>query len=240
VLDHPPLNVITTAMTHEMRRAVEQLDADAETRVIVITAAGDRAFAAGADVGEHTAELVRELNDELFGLARCLLQADGKPRIAAVKGICSGGANEVAFACDFVVARDDARFALPEIGIGAVGALGALMMARFMSPGKALELGLSGNWLGAREAREFGLVVEVLPSDGFDEALTRYLGRFTTKSIAAMRLGRRQLRTLLEPSIEAMLSELSRSLMEESIALEDYQEGVNAFLEKRKPVWRHR
>jgi enoyl-CoA hydratase/carnithine racemase len=239
-LDHPPLNVITTTMTRAMRRAVEEFDADGETRVIVLGAAGERAFAAGADVGEHTAELVRELNDELFALARCLVRPEGKPRIAAVKGICSGGANEVAFACDFVVARDDARFALPEIGIGAVGALGALMMARFTSNGKAMELGLGGDWMGAQEAREHGLVAQVLPSEGFDDALARYLRRFTTKSIAAMRLGRRQLRTLLEPSLDANLTVLSTSLMDESIALEDYQEGVSAFLETRKPVWRHR
>jgi enoyl-CoA hydratase/carnithine racemase len=240
VLDHPPLNVVTTSMAREMRLAVDRLDAEPKAGIIVVAAAGDRAFAAGADVGEHTHEKVRELNDELFALASCLLRADGKPRIAAVKGICSGGANEIAFACDFVVAREDTRFALPEIGIGAVGALGALMMARFTSLGKAMELGLSGEWLGVEEARSCGLVTQVLPVEGFDTALENYLRRFTGKSSAAMRLGRRHLRALLEPSLESALTELSSRLMEESIALEDYAEGVAAFLQKRKPVWRNR
>jgi enoyl-CoA hydratase/carnithine racemase len=177
VLDHPPLNVITTSMTRAMRAAVEAFDDDPAARIIVLTAAGECAFAAGADVGEHTREKVRELNDELFALARTLIRADGKPRLAAVKGICSGGANEVAFACDIVVAREDTRFALPEIGIGAVGALGALMMARFMSPGKALELGLGGEWMDAAEAQTFGLVAQVLPSAGFDTALAAFLDK---------------------------------------------------------------
>jgi enoyl-CoA hydratase/carnithine racemase len=240
LLDHPPLNVITTSMARDMRLAVEHFDADPDTRVIVLAAAGERAFAAGADVGEHTLDLVRELNDEIFALARCLLRADGKPRIAAVKGICSGGANEVAFACDFVVAREDARFALPEIGIGAVNSLGALLMARFMSRGKAVELAFSGEWLDAARARDVGLVAELLPREGFESALEQYLRRFTGKSGAALRLGRHQLRTLFEPELDATLTSLSRRLMDESVALEDYHEGVAAFLEKRKPVWRHR
>jgi enoyl-CoA hydratase/carnithine racemase len=240
VLDHPPLNVVTTSMARDIRLAVEHLDADPDCGIMVLTAAGERAFAAGADVGEHTHEKVRELNDELFALARALIRADGKPRIAAVKGICSGGADEIAFACDLVVAREDTRFALPEICIGAVGALGALMMARFVSPGKAMELALGGEWIGAEEASAFGLVTQVLPSDGFEAALERYLQRYAQKSSAAMRLGRRHLRRLLEPSLEAALTDLSDRLMDESIAIEDYAEGVAAFLEKRRPVWRHR
>ena len=240
ILDHPPLNVVTAAMAREMRLAVDRLDVDPACAIIVLTADGERAFAAGADVGEHTHDKVRELNDELFALAGALIRPDGKPRVAAVKGICSGGANEIAFACDFVVAREDTRFALPEIGIGAVGALGALMMARFMSPGKAMELGLGGEWMSAEEARTFGLVTQILPRDGFESALAAYLQRFTSRSSAAMRLGRRQLRTLLEPSLASMLTDLSGRLMDESIALEDYAEGVEAFLERRKPVWRHR
>jgi enoyl-CoA hydratase/carnithine racemase len=129
VMSRPPLNVVTAGMAREMRAAVEQLDADTSSSVIVITAHGDRAFAAGADVEEHRLELIRELNDELFALADTLRKADGKPRIAVVKGICSGGANEIAFACDIVVARSDTRFALPEINIGAVNNFGALLMS---------------------------------------------------------------------------------------------------------------
>lgn len=239
-LDHPPLNIITIAMARQVRAAVETFDADRSGKIIVVTAVGDRAFAAGADVGEHTLEKVRELNDELFALARTLTRPDGKPRIAAVKGICCGGANEVAFACDFVIARDDTRFSLPEIKIGAVGSFGAFMMARFMSSGKALELALSGEWLTAAEAQGFGLVAQVLPRAGFEVALQHYLERFTDKSMAAMRVGRKHLRTVLQPPTDAALAQLSRYLMGESIELEDYHEGVEAFLQKRKPVWRDR
>jgi enoyl-CoA hydratase/carnithine racemase len=240
VLDRPPLNVINASMTRAIRAGVERLDADEACGIIVLTAAGDRAFAAGADVGEHRLELVRELNDELFATAHVLMRADGKPRIAAVKGICSGGANEVAFACDFVVARSDTRFALPEIRIGAVGGFGAFLMAQAMAPGKVLELALNGEWLSAEEARSFGLVTTVLPREGFDAALRAYLGRFTDKSWAALRLGRRHFRQLRQMSVADGMQALPGYLMDEAVRLEDYEEGVNAFLARRQPVWRHR
>ena len=227
-------------MAKAICEAIETFDADSQSKIIVFTASGERAFAAGADVGEHTLENVRALNDQLFALVRCLMRPVGKPRIAAVKGICSGGANELAFACDFVVAREDTRFATPEIKIGAVGSLGALMMARFMSPGKALELALNGDWMSAADARSFGLVTQVLPIDGYETELRKYLARFTSKSMAAMWIGRKQFRQLVQPISDSVLTELSRSLMQETIALEDSQEGVAAFLEKRKPVWKDR
>jgi enoyl-CoA hydratase/carnithine racemase len=240
VMSRPPLNVVTAGMAREMRAAVEQLDADTSSSVIVITAHGDRAFAAGADVEEHRLELIRDLNDELFALADTLRKADGKPRIAVVKGICSGGANEIAFACDIVVARSDTRFALPEINIGAVNNFGALLMAQIVSPSRVLELALTGDWISAEEAAAWGLVTRILPQDEFEVALERYLERFTSKSIAALRVGRKHFRSLMNMTCEQGLAALPDVLMGEAIQLEDYEEGVAAFLEKRKPVWRHR
>jgi enoyl-CoA hydratase/carnithine racemase len=240
MFDRPPLNVINASMARAARVGVERLDADDTVRVIVLTSAGEKAFAAGADVGEHRLDLVRELNDELFALAGTLMQPDGKPRIAAVKGICSGGGNEVAFACDFVVARADTRFSQPEIKLGAAGNLGAFLMAQVIAPGKALELALTGDWIGVEEALNFGLITRVLPQEGYESALGRYLERFTDKSMAALRVGRRQFRRLMSMSVEESMRVLPDYFMNESVLLEDYQEGVEAFLAKRKPVWRNR
>jgi enoyl-CoA hydratase/carnithine racemase len=239
-IDRPPLNIVTAAMARDMRAGVEALDADTTSSVIAVSAAGEKAFAAGADVGEHSLERVRELNDELFALARVLLRPDGKPRVAVVKGICSGGANEIAFACDFVVAHADTRFSLPEIKLGAAGNFGAFLMSRVMPPAKALELALTGEWMSAQEALGFGLVTRVLPTESFDQAVQDYLGKFTDKSIAALRLGRRHFRQIASLTTEEGLNVLPRLLMDEAIQLEDYKEGVDAFLARRKPVWRHR
>ncbi|MET0985563.1 MAG: enoyl-CoA hydratase/isomerase family protein [Steroidobacteraceae bacterium] len=240
IFDRPPLNVVNASMARAARKGIEQLDADDSSRVIVLTSVGDKAFAAGADVGEHRLDQVRELNDELFALVDTLMKPDGKPRIAAVKGICSGGGNEVAFACDFVVARSDTRFSQPEVKLGAVGNLGAYLMAQVIAPGKALELALTGDWLNAEEALSFGLITRILPQEDYENALNRYLERFTDKSIAALRVGRGQFRRLMGMSVAEGLRVLPDYFMDESIQLEDYQEGVEAFMAKRKPVWRHR
>jgi enoyl-CoA hydratase/carnithine racemase len=240
IFERPPLNVLNASMARAARTGIEQLDADESSRVIVLTSVGERAFAAGADVGEHRLEQVRALNDEIFALVETLMRPDGKPRIAAVKGICSGGGNEVAFACDFVVARSDAKFSQPEVKLGAVGNLGAFLMAQAISPGKALELALTGDWISAEEALSFGLITRILPQDNYESALARYLERFTDKSMAALRVGRRQFRNLMGMSIAEGLRVLPEYFMNESVKLEDYQEGVEAFMSKRKPVWRHR
>jgi enoyl-CoA hydratase/carnithine racemase len=240
VMNRPPLNVVNAEMCRLMRLAVDAFDADDVTKAIVITSAGEKAFGAGADVGEHTQEKITELSDEMFALFEVLRRADGKPRLAVVKGICSGGGNEVAQACDFVIARADARFSQPEINIGAFGIVGCMMMARNGARSKILELGLTGDWIGADEARSLGAVAQLFAKDGFDEALNAYLDKYRSKSTAALRLGRGAYLRNCEKPLDEALPAVHHWVMEEAIKIEDYDEGVSAFLEKRKPVWKNR
>jgi enoyl-CoA hydratase/carnithine racemase len=240
VIDRPPLNVISIAMARALKQAVEKLDADDTSKIIVLTAKGDRAFGAGADIAEHKAELLVELSHAIYGLVETLRKPDGKPRIAAVKGVCTGGANEIASACDFVVASDTARFAQPEVKIGAVGTLGAVLMARIMSPAKVMELALSGGWLSAEEALNFGMVVGLLQHDDFDQALRTYLTRFTDKSLPALRIGRKHLRQAFELDTENALRLVELGQAKEATRIEDYDEGIDAFFARRPPQWRNR
>jgi len=240
VLDRPPLNIITMDMCLAMTGAIREMDADAETKVIVLTSAGDRAFAAGAEMKEHALDAIEELLHVMGELLRLLQAPDGKPRIAVVKGICSGGGNEVASFCDLVLARADARFSQPEIFIGAAGNVGCMMMSRVISRRKALELGLTGDWIDAPEAHRLGLINQVFPGEGFDQAVASYLEKFTGKSMASLRLGRSQLyRTFDQPFGRAM-EILDETFVREVFRMEDYREGVAAFLEKRPPVWKNR
>lgn len=239
-MNRPPLNVVNAQMCREARDAIEAFDADDVTKAIVITASGDKAFGAGADVGEHTHEKIEELAHEMFSLFTVLRRPDGKPRMAVVKGICSGGGNEVAQACDFVIARDDARFSQPEIQIGALGIVGCTMMARYAPRGKILELGLTGDWVNAQEARALGFVAQLFPKDDFDATLNRYLDKYRSKSMAALRIGRAAYLKHCEGPLDNALAAVHKWVMEEAILIEDYNEGVHAFLEKRKPVWKNR
>jgi len=240
VLDRPPLNIITMDMCRAITCAVREMDADSESRIIVLTSAGERAFAAGAEMKEHSLDAIEDLLHVMGELLRLLQQADGKPRIAVVKGICSGGGNELASYCDLVLAREDARFSQPEILIGAAGNVGCMMMSRVISRRKALELGLTGDWIDAAEAHRLGLINQVFAREGFDQAVATYLQKFTSKSMAALRLGRSQLyRTFDQPFAHAM-DILDETFVQEVFQMEDYQEGVAAFLEKRPPVWKNR
>jgi enoyl-CoA hydratase/carnithine racemase len=240
VMNRPPLNVVNAEMCRRMRGAVDAFDADDITKALVVTAAGEKAFGAGADVGEHTQEKITELAHEMFALFEVLRRPDGKPRLAVVKGICSGGGNEVAQACDFVIARADARFSQPEINIGAFGIVGSMMMARNGPKGKILELGLTGDWIGADEARSLGAVAQIFPQDGFNEALDAYLDKYRSKSMAALRLGRAAYLKNCESPLDISLPAVHRWVIEEAIRIADYDEGVHAFLEKRKPVWKNK
>lgn len=239
-IDRPPLNVINVQICREIGAAVARFDADPAVGVIALTSEGERAFAAGADVAEHTDALVAELGEAIYGLVDRLRAPEGKPRIAVIKGRCSGGGNELAFACDFVVARDDAHFSLAEIDhVGAVGSLGAYLWSLRISRDKALELALTGETLHAAEAKAAGLAVAVLPTEGYAQALDAYLAKFTAKSRDGLRIGRGQLRRAFADDSKAVLAALCKAQLEESVKTEDYAEGIQAFFERRKPVWVH-
>jgi len=239
-LDRPPLNIVTMEMCEAIGSAVEEMDADDVTKVIVITSAGERAFAAGAEMKEHSLDAIEELLETMGRLLRQLQQHDGKPRIALVKGVCSGGGNEVASFCDLVLARSDARFSQPEINIGAAGNMGCMMMSRVISRRKSLELALTGDWIDAEEARRLGLVNQVFPVESFEEDVAAYLEKYTSKSMAALRLGRSQLYRTFDQPFSAAMDVLDETFIHEVFKMEDYQEGVAAFLEKRKPEWKNR
>lgn len=240
ILDRPPLNIITMDMCRAMDHRIRHMDADAETKVIAVTSAGDRAFAAGADMQEHSLEAIEELLQVMGELLRLLQAHGGKPRIAVVKGICSGGGNELAGFCDLVVARADARFSQPEIFIGAAGNMGCMMMSRVISRRKALELALTGDWIDAAEAHRLGMVNQVFPVEGFEQSVATYLEKFTSKSMAALQLGRSQLYRTFDTPFDSAMDILDETFVQEIFRTEDYREGVAAFLEKRRPQWKNR
>lgn len=237
-LRRPPLNIITTRMADEIADAVERFDADSRVRIIVVASALERAFAAGSDVGQHDLPHLQEHCRAIFRMAHTLAAIDGKPRIAAVNGICSGGGNELAFACDMVIACEDSRLALPEIDIGVVSVLAAFLMAHHAGEAKLLDLAFSGRWIDAGEAERLGLTVRTLPRATFETDLHAYLRAFANKSGPALRIGRRLLLSALgRADVESRLATLQQAVIAEATTIPDYLEGVTAFLEKRKPAW---
>jgi enoyl-CoA hydratase len=206
----------------------------------VIIAGSDKAFAAGADI--------REMKDKSFTdvyLGNFLSTWDRisefrKPMIAAVSGYCLGGGCELALMCDFIIAADTAKFGLPEITLGIIpGSGGTQRLARSIGKAKAMEMILTGRLMEAAEAESCGLVSRIVaPEKLLDEAVAT-AAKIATFSQPVVMMAKEAVNRAFETSLAEGLR-FERRLMHSMFALEDQKEGMSAFVEKRKPVFKNR
>jgi enoyl-CoA hydratase len=240
-LDRPEaLNALSFALVDELGGLLAILDGDPACRAIVITGAGVRAFAAGADIRELAGETPRSLRDaDPFAVLDGIGQLR-TPVIAAVRGFALGGGCELAMACDMIVAGDDASFGQPEIRIGVIpGAGGTQRLARAIGKARAMELILTGRRIGAAEAASMGLVSLVVPAaETLDTALD-LAGRIAAMPPLAVSAAKASVVAAQEHPLGQGLR-LERARFEELFETEDQREGMVAFLEKRPPAWRGR
>ena len=236
VLDRPPLNVLHIPLLRELDGALTQVAADETLKVLVLTGAG-KAFCAGVDVADHTAERVEFMIEAFHEVIRKLLRLE-LPVIAAVNGAALGGGCELVLACDLVVASEKAKLGQPEIRLGVFPPVAAVLLPRLIGRQPALDLVLTGRLLGADEARELGLVSRVVPSDAFDGAVADLGGKLAGLSRPVLQLAKR---TVVEGMAEPLWDAFERAeqlYLRDLMELEDAHEGLAAFLEKREPVWR--
>jgi enoyl-CoA hydratase len=240
-LDRPrQLNALSFALVGQLGDVLNVLDGDATCRAIVITGAGDRAFAAGADIADLAPETEGSLRakDPFRALDR--IGQLHTPVIAAVRGFALGGGAELAMACDMVVAGEDAQFGQPEIRIGVIpGAGGTQRLTRAIGKARAMELILTGRRIGAREAEAMGLVTEVVaPAEGTLARALELAGTVAQMPRAAVEAAKAAVVAAEQlPLREGIRFERDR--FEALFETEDQVEGMSAFLEKRPPAWRH-
>jgi enoyl-CoA hydratase len=231
------LNALNFALIAELTDALERLDRDPACRCIVLTGAGDRAFAAGADIKELARQTPTSLtvDDEFHRWER--IKRIRKPIIAAVRGVALGGGCELAMACDMIVAAEDAKFGQPEIRLGVMpGAGGTQRLTRAIGKARAMELVLTGDNMGAREAEARGLVTRVVPAEATLETALELAGRIAALPPIAVVAAKEAVNRAEELSLEAGL-EFERRNFFLLFATEDKQEGMAAFTEKRPPTW---
>ena len=239
-LARAPVNIFNIAMMREISDALNSCAASRDLAAIVFDAAPDcRAFSAGVAVEEHVADTVFQMLDSFHAIFRALEQI-GRPTIALVDGPALGGGCELVTACDIVVASQRARFGQPEIKIGVFPPVGAVLLPRVIGDKRARELILTGDMINAEEALSLGLVNYVLPSEELEEKLTELLGKFRELSAAALEHARRAIDSAQARSLDASLNEVENMYLHELMKTSDAIEGVNAFIEKRKPIWRNR
>ena len=242
-LDRPQaLNALSTRVLEELICAFAAFEADAGQRCAVLTGAGEKAFAAGADIKEMAEMPPAEFyaNDMFARWQSRLVNAVRKPWIAAVNGFALGGGCELAMMADFIVAADTARFGQPEIKLGVVpGMGGSQRLARAIGRGRAMELILTGRTIDAAEAERIGLAARVVPAaELLDTALA-----IATEIAAMPPLAVLAAKELVNASAQVPLDEgirLERRLFHMLAATEDKAEGMAAFVEKRAPVWKGR
>ena len=233
------LNALSNELMEELVTVLRDLDTDEAVRCIVL-GGNERAFAAGADIGELAAgtpiSLYSERRLERWDAIRSLRT----PLVAAVSGFCLGGGCELAMVCDLIIASESAKFGQPEINLGVMpGAGGTQRLTRAVGKAVAMDMILSGRTLGAEEARDLGLVARVVAQEAWLEAAKRLAAEIAAKSPVSVRLAKEAIDEAFETPLSAGIDFERRSFYL-ARAAEDADEGLAAFVEKRKPEFRGR
>jgi enoyl-CoA hydratase len=230
-------NALNSTVLRELNDALETFDTDPQIGAMVITG-DDIAFAAGADIKEMADATVIHMLTRSHIPQFDRILAIHKPIIAAVSGWCLGGGNELAMTCDMIVASETARFGQPEINIGVIpGAGGTQRLTRAVGKAIAMEMVLNNRILTAEEARNFGLVNRVVPVERcLDEAL-QLAAEIAARAPLAVRLGKEAVNHAFESFLCDGLADERRAFYL-LFASQDQKEGMQAFVEKRKPFWK--
>ena len=228
------LNALNAPMVAEIASALEEIALDAALRCVVLTGSGSRAFAAGADI----AEMRGAAPDAEGARSWARIAAFSKPLIAAVNGLALGGGMELALICDLVIASETARFGQPEINLGIIpGAGGTQRLTKIVGKSLAMEMILNARMLSAEEALRVGLVSSVYPAETLLHNALKTAQQIAARAPLAVMAAKRSVNAALDLGLEAGLA-VEREQFAALFATEDQREGMSAFLEKRRPVWK--
>lgn len=233
------LNALSPDLTRELTDALDALETDDSVHAVVLTGS-EKAFAAGADIKVMKDWTYMDVYKADFITATWeRITRFRKPTIAAVAGYALGGGCELAMMCDIILAADTAKFGQPEITIGTIpGAGGTQRLTRLVGKAKAMEMVLTGRMMDAEEAERSGLVSRVLPANDLLEEAMKVAANIAEMSLPVTMMAK----DAVDRAYETTLTEgvhFERRLFHSTFATEDQKEGMNAFVEKRKPVFRH-
>ena len=233
------LNALNGQLITEMNAALDRFDADSNIGCIILTGS-EKAFAAGADITEMKDKTFTQVTQEDFLWDWDHITAIRKPIIAAVAGYALGGGCEFALACDFIIAAENAKFALPEVTLGIIpGGGGTQRMARAIGKAKAMEMILTGRMMDAAGAERLGLVARVVPLENLMAEALDTAEKIAALSQPVIASAKRAVNAAFETPLADGLA-FERKSIHALFALEDQKEGMAAFVEKRKPVFRNR
>lgn len=235
-INRPELrNALNLETLLEIEKALDLYRENGEVKVVIFTGAGEKSFAAGADIGQlNKRTMIEALMPNMTSTYRKIEEYE-KPTIAAINGFALGGGLELALACDIRVAATHAKIGLPEVGLGILpGAGGTQRITRIIGKGKAMELILTGDIITAEEAERINLVSKTVPQEDLMDTAKQYANKIASKGPLALRLAKAAINKGADIEMETALylEKLSQTIL---IGSEDKKEGTEAFLEKRKP-----
>jgi cyclohexa-1,5-dienecarbonyl-CoA hydratase len=235
-LRNPPVNVIDIPMMEELATALAKIEAHSQIAVVMI-AGSQTVFSAGVDVAAHTPDKVSEMLAKFHGVIHTLINSE-KVSIACVHGNCLGGGAELAAVCDLVYTSDSATWGFPEIKLGCYPSVATTILAAIVGQKRASELILTGRSITGREAAAIGLANQAVPDTEVESAVEQSLQRLRTLSAVALSSAKKAIYVWDAIHFHKGLARAETIYLDELMKTEDAQEGINAFLEKRAPVWK--
>ena len=235
-LFHPKGNIVTADMVRSLRSALEGLGENPHLKLITIEGAG-KDFSFGASIPEHAPEQIGQVLPDMHALIYDLLDAPA-PTAALVRGRCFGGGFELALACDFIVAEEDASFALPEMALGVFAPAASVLLPARVGLAQAGPSLLMGATVTAAEWHARGLVHQLAAPGGLSAAVDEWFARtMAPRSAAALRHGVAAMRMALQAHVRTVLPEIERLYLHDLMRTHDAVEGIAAFMAKRPPAW---
>ncbi len=235
-LNRPPLNILNIEMMSEISEALESLHNEDHIKLIIFRSSC-KVFSAGIDMADHTAQKVFQLLDSFHKIFLSMVEL-GKPTLASVNGPALGGGCELATFCDIVIASENAKFGQPEIKVGVFPPIATLVFPYLVGKKKAMELILTGEAIEGKEALAFGLVNRLVPAEKLDDTVQAVASRIVANSGPVLQMVKKTMISGEGLSFHEALKNAQDIYLNQLMALEDVNEGLKAFIERRVPVWK--
>jgi len=238
-INRPPMNILNIATMEEVNDVLTSLSGNKDIKVLVISSTGEKAFSAGVDVTDHTEDKAEKMLQVFHDIFRNMSTLD-QVTIAALKGLTLGGGCEIAIFCDLAIAADNLKIGQPEIKLSVIAPIALLILPRLVGLKKTSELLLTGKIIEAAEAEQIGLINKAVPLASFDTELESFIQPFTELSLVGLKFSKKGINLGLETSFLEGLEKIEKIYIDELMVSEDAHEGLKAFIEKRKPLWKNR
>jgi cyclohexa-1,5-dienecarbonyl-CoA hydratase len=235
-LTHPPLNVIDLPMMDELSGALAEIEGRTDVSVVVVQGS-EKAFSAGVDVAAHTPDKIEEMLRKFHSVILKLVTMK-KVTIACVRGHCLGGGAELAMVCDLVFTTESAQWGFPEIKLACFPPVAATALAALIGQKAASDLILTGRTISGEEAAALGLANRAVADSGLESMVQESIDQLAKLSSSALAVTKKAIYAWDSMHFDKGLARAEKVYLEELTKIEDMQEGISAFLEKREPTWK--